>query len=134
MRHDVGGLLDHLAVAPDAVARNIRADVEVDSKRGNTGIADVGHADDGTWFWIELAEPVKRCRELLREDREIALDETVGDPGRARGRAGAIGMSGCDARQQLRRRAVQKPFRSRKTGHVRSCPNLLDSERRIWLP
>ena len=89
MRHDVGRLLDHLAVAPDAVARQVGADVEVDPERGNAGIAGIGHADDRTGLRIELAEPVKRRRELFRQDREIALDEAVGDAGGGRGHAGA---------------------------------------------
>ena len=127
MRHDVSGLLHHLAIAPDAVARDVGADVEVDPERGNTGIADIGHADNGAWFRIELAEPVKRGRELLRQDREIALDETVGDPGRARGRAGAIGMSRCDARQQISRRAIQErlDFWTRKLGLAHIHPHQL---------
>jgi hypothetical protein len=97
VRHDVGRLLHHLAVAPDAVARQVGADVEIDAERGNAGVADIGHADDRTRFGIELAEPVKRGRKLLGEDREIALDETVGDAGRGGRHAAAAGMPGCHA-------------------------------------
>src|ERR1700759_2822452 len=101
MRHDVGGLLDHLAIAPDAVARNVGADVEVDPEGGNPGIADIGHADNGTWFRIELAESMKRGRELLRQDRKIALDKTVGDAGRARNRTGPVGPPRQHARKRI---------------------------------
>ena len=99
MRHDVGRLLHHFAVAPDAIARQVGADVEIDAERGNAGIADVGHADDRARFGIELAEAVKRGREFFRQDREIALDEAVGDAGRGDGHAGAAGVPGRDARR-----------------------------------
>ena len=65
MRHNIGGFIDHLAVAPDPIARNVGADIEVDPERGNTGVTDLGHADDRAWLWIELAKPVKRGRKLL---------------------------------------------------------------------
>src|ERR1700694_2927648 len=88
MRHDVGRLLDHLAVAPDAVARQIGTDIEVDPKRGDARVSHIGHADDGTRFGIELTEAVKRSGELFRQDREIALDEAVGDARGARRHTG----------------------------------------------
>ena len=97
MRHDVGRLVDHLAVAPDAVARQVGADVEIDPERGNARIADIGHADDRARFRIELAEAVERRREFFRQDREIALDETVGDAGGGGRHAGAAGEPGCAA-------------------------------------
>ena len=94
MRHDVGRLVGHLAVAPDAVARQVGADVEIKPERGDARIADIGHADDRARFRIELAEAVKRRREFFRQDRQIALDETVGDA-RCTGRhAGAAGETG----------------------------------------
>src|SRR3984957_2284155 len=101
MSHDVGRFLHHLAVAPDAVARHIGADIEIDPERGNAGIADVGHPYYRTWLRVELAEPVKRRRELLRQDRKIALDETVGDAGRGRGHAGAARQPRLLARKHL---------------------------------
>ncbi len=64
------------------------------AERGNAGIADVGHADDRARLRIELAEAVERGRELLRQDRQIALDEAVGDAGGGRGHAGAAGEPG----------------------------------------
>jgi hypothetical protein len=99
MRHDVGRLLHHFAVAPDPIARQVGADVEVEAERGNAGIADIGHADDRARLGIELAEPVKRRGELLRQDGEIALDVSIGDAGRGRGDAGPAGMPGRDARR-----------------------------------
>src|ERR1700692_4393339 len=120
MRHDVGGLLDTLAVAPDTVARNIGADVEVDPERGNTGVADVGHADNGTGFRIELAEPVKRCRELLRQDREIALDKAVRDPRRARGQPGPVRQARLQARKLFG--AFANLLLCRQNGHLATLP------------
>ena len=55
----------------------------------------------GTRFGIELAEPVKRGRELFRQDREIALDKTVGDAGGGGGHAGAVGEPRLPARKQV---------------------------------
>src|SRR5947209_7464466 len=97
MRHDVGRLLHHLAVAPDTVARQVGTHVEINAERWDAGIADIGHADDRARLWIELAKSVKRGRELLGKDREIALHETVGDARGARSHAGAAGMAGRDA-------------------------------------
>jgi len=94
MRQDVGRLVGHLAVAPDAVARQVGADIEIEPERGDAGIADIGHADDRARFRIELAEAVKRGRELFRQDRQIALDEAVGDTSRGGRHAGAAGETG----------------------------------------
>jgi hypothetical protein len=99
MRHDVGRLLHHFAVAPDAIARQVGADVEIDAERRDPGIADIGHADDRARLGIELAEPVERGRELLGQDHKVALDKTVGDAGRSGGHAAAAGMPGRDARR-----------------------------------
>ena len=101
MRHDVGRLVDHLAVAPDAIARHVGANVEIETERGNSGVADVGHADDRTRLGIELAETVKRRRKLLRQDREIALDKTVGDAGGGPAMPAAAGEPRLPARKQI---------------------------------
>jgi hypothetical protein len=50
---------------------------------------------------IELAETVKRRRQFLRQDREIALNETVGDAGRGARHAGAAGEPCLPARKQI---------------------------------
>ena len=97
MRHDIGRLLHHLAIAPDAITRQVGADVEIDPERGNARVADIGHANHGTRFRVELAKSVKRCRKLLREDSEIALHISRRDAGGAGGRSGAAGVTGCDA-------------------------------------
>jgi hypothetical protein len=54
MRHDVGRLLHHLAVAPDAIARQVGADVEVDAERGMRGsptsdMPMIGHGFGLSW-------------------------------------------------------------------------------------
>jgi hypothetical protein len=79
VRHDIGRLVHDLAVAPDAIARHVGADVEVEPERGNAGVADFGHADDRARFGIELAEAMEGAGEFLRQDGEIALNEAVGD-------------------------------------------------------
>src|SRR6187399_2980194 len=99
MRHDVGRFLHYFAIAPDAVTRQVGADVEVEAERRDPEITDIGHADDRTRLRIELTEPVKRRRQLLRQDREIALDITVGDARGGRGHAGPAGKASGDARR-----------------------------------
>jgi hypothetical protein len=118
MRHDVGRLLDHLAVAPNAITRKVGADVEVDPERGNLGISDIGHADDGTRLRVELAKPMKRCRELLRQDRKITLHEAVGDAGSGRGHAGATCQPRLQAGKHFRL-AVNALLFFRQTGNHR---------------
>jgi len=86
-------------------------------KVGSTaGVADVGHADDRARFRIELAEAVERACEFLGQDREIALDAAIGDPGGAAGQAGAVGMPGCDAGRKIRR-LIDKPLCFCEAGH-----------------
>src|SRR6266581_3584921 len=102
MRHDVGRLVHDLAVAPYPIARHIGADVEVEPKGGDARITDVGHADDRAWFRIELAEAMKCARELLGQDRKVALDIAVGNSGRRRGHAIATGQTGLNAGKDLR--------------------------------
>src|SRR6185437_610228 len=72
------------AVAPDAIARHVGADIEIGAERGDYGIADIGHADDRAGFRIELAEAMKGGSEFFRQDRQIALDIAVGNAGRGR--------------------------------------------------
>jgi hypothetical protein len=119
MRHDIGRLLDHLAVAPNAITRQVGTDIEVDPERGNVGISDIGHADDGTRLWVELAKPVKRCRELLRQDRKIALHEAVGDAGGGRRHAGTTCQPRLQAREYLPLAVAAQLFR-RQTGNHRT--------------
>src|SRR6266481_7863083 len=102
MRDDVGRLLNHLAVAPDAIARQVGSDVEIDPKRRDVWIADIGHADHRTGLWIELAKPVKRSREFFRQDRKVALHKAVRDSSRGGSHASAAGQPRLQARQHLR--------------------------------
>ena len=76
MRHDVGRLFDEFAVAPDAVTRQVRANVKINPERRDTRIADLGDADDRARLRIELAEAMKRGGELFWQNRQIALDMT----------------------------------------------------------
>ena len=101
MRRNVGRLFHHLAVPPDAVARQVGADVEVEPERGDFGIADVGHADDRTRLRVELAEAVEIARLLLGKDGQITLHKTIGDAGSRIRHAGAAGKPRLEARQPL---------------------------------
>src|SRR5262249_62202228 len=87
MRRDVSRLLHHLAVAPDAIARHVGADVEIRPERWNAEIADIGNADNRARLWIELAEAMKGGSVFFRQDREIALHKAIGDAGGGRGHA-----------------------------------------------
>ena len=55
----------------------------------------------GHGFGIELTEPVKRGRELFRQDREVALDEAVGDAGGGGGHAGSARQPRLPARKHI---------------------------------
>jgi len=70
---DFGGLLDELAVIPDAIARQVGADVEIEPERGDLRIADVGDADQRAGFRIGLAEAEEIGGEIRRQGGEIAL-------------------------------------------------------------
>jgi len=106
MRRDVGRLVGNLAIAPDPVARQVGADVEIDPKRRNPGIADIGHADDRARLWIKLAKTVKGGGELFGEDREIALHITVGLHRPWCGHAGATIEPRLQARKDFSRPAL----------------------------
>src|SRR6266436_1714351 len=116
MRHDIGRLLYRLAVAPDAITRQVGADVEIDPERGNLRVSDLGHANHGARFWVELAKSVKRCRELFGQDREIALYETVGDAGRSRCHTRAAGQTRLQARKRIL--IVAQWLLCRQNGHA----------------
>ena len=101
LRH-VGRLVHDLAVAPDAVARHVGADVEIGAERGDVRAADVGHADDRARFRIELAEAVKGAGVFRRQDRQIALDEAGRDAGGGTDLAAAVGEPRLAAREACR--------------------------------
>ena len=76
MRHDVDRLFDEFAVAPDAVTRQVGANVKIGPEERDTRIAGLGDADDRARLRIELAEAMKRGGELFRQNRDIALGMT----------------------------------------------------------
>ena len=82
---DVARLVDERAVAPDAIARQVGADVEIVGQSRNARIARRRDADQRARLRIALAELQKILRQGLRQDREIGLHEARRQP---RGRAG----------------------------------------------
>ena len=67
---------------PDPVARDVGANVEVGAEFGDAGIARPWRdADDGAGFGIELAEAHEVARDVLGEDREVALHVAARDAG-----------------------------------------------------
>jgi hypothetical protein len=77
---DVGRLLDKLAVLEHAIARHIRADVDV-AEVGQRGVARRAHADQGAGLGVLLAEGGELERHLARQDAQVALHEVGGDAG-----------------------------------------------------
>src|ERR1700749_2631813 len=122
MRHEVGRLFDHLAVAPDTVTRHIGTDVEIGAEQGNMRAAGIGHADDRTGFWVELAESVKGAGILLRHDGEVALHATVGDSGGAAAPAGAKIQPGLQARKTPYFATIL--LHCRRNSHLSHLPNI----------
>jgi hypothetical protein len=115
----VSRLVDHLAVAPDAVARHVGADVEIGAERGDVRAADVGHADDRARFRIELAEAVKGAGIFGRQDRQIALDEAGSDAGGRSDLAAAIGEPRLAARERVGRFSL---LRCHQNSHLIDLP------------
>ena len=74
VRLDVVRLLDQLAVAPDAVARQVGADVEVGAERRHARVAGLGHAEQRARLRIALAEAQEVVGEVGGQDGEVALD------------------------------------------------------------
>ena len=77
----IGGLLDELAVLPDAVARQVGADVEIETQRGDVRIADVGHPDQRARLGIGFTEAQEIRRKILRQDGKIPLHVPRRDAG-----------------------------------------------------
>ena len=119
VRHDIGRLLDQLAVPPHAIARDVRANVQVDTERGNFRIADIRHADDRARLRIELTETMKRGGKFFRQNRKIALHVTGRHAGGRRGRAASAGTPSRNRRFRSGRDV--KPFSPRDAAH-RSIP------------
>jgi hypothetical protein len=71
----------------------------------------------GHGFGLSWQKRWNAAASFFRQDGEVALDETAGDPGGARRHAGAAGMAGRDARQQISRHAIRDWFRPCQAGH-----------------
>ncbi len=82
---DVSRLVDQRAVAPDPVARQVGADIEIVGQFRNVRVAGRRDADQRAWLRIAPAKLQKVLRQSLRQDGEIGLHETRRQP---RGRAG----------------------------------------------
>ena len=66
-------LLDQLAVLPDAVERDVGADVEILAQRRQAPVARLGLAEQRAGLGVELAEAREVGGEFLGQDGEIAL-------------------------------------------------------------
>ena len=64
---------DELAVFPDAVARQIGADIKIVTECRHARIARGGGADQRTWFGIEVAEVQEIGRQRLRQNGKVTL-------------------------------------------------------------
>ena len=70
---DVGGFLDHLAVAEYAVAGHVAAHVDVGAERGQRRIARRRYREQRAGFGIQLAEAQEIRGQRLRQDHHVAL-------------------------------------------------------------
>lgn len=92
-------LIDRFAVAPDPIARQVRADVDLGAKRRDCRVARLRHGEQRTRLRIGLAEAQEILRIVMRQDREIALHEAGRKAGgRHIERAGAAGAPHINAR------------------------------------
>ncbi|MNL35231.1 hypothetical protein D3C87_1572470 [compost metagenome] len=78
---DIGGLGHQFAILPYAVARDIAADIDVLAQFGQRGIARLGHGQQGTRFWVALAEMQEIRRQRTRQDGQIGLHMARGKVG-----------------------------------------------------
>jgi hypothetical protein len=104
---DVSDLLDQFALAPDPVARDIGADVEIVAQAGQPGIARLGNGEQRAGLGIALAKAQEVVRQARRQNHNIALNEMrCGTAGMPRPAAGTNGQAGLQAGlgDQLRRR------------------------------
>ena len=74
-RRNVGALIGLSAIAPDAITRDIGADVEVCAQSGQAGIARFGYGKQRTGFGVALAETQKVIGQLFRQDDNVCLDK-----------------------------------------------------------
>ena len=122
--HQVARLVDHRAVAPDPVARQVGADIEVLGQGRQPPIARRADADQRTRLWIELAEAQKILGQRARQDGEIGLHETRRQP---RGRPGmGIAPNGMARRDPgLGRLGVIVSHRGQRHGALLFDPGML---------
>ena len=71
---------DHLAVLPDAVERDVGADVEILAQRRQAPVARLGRAEQRAGLGIESAEAHEVGGERLRQDGEVALHVARREP------------------------------------------------------
>jgi hypothetical protein len=91
---DVGGLVDQLTVAPDAVARQVAADVDVLAERGQRRLAGVAHGQQRAGLGVALAVAQEIVRPVTRQDHDVALDVAIGQAAGVRSpRAGPEGST-----------------------------------------
>jgi hypothetical protein len=90
-----GRLLDELAVAVDAVARQVVAQVGAGGDEARLGGAGLGDVEQRARLGVALAEEEEVEGQLARHDDEVGLDEAEGQAGR---RAGQFALPGEAAR------------------------------------
>ncbi len=77
----VARLVNQHAVAPDAIARNVGADVEIRAEQRDRGASRLRDAEQRTRLRIGLAETQEVLRVVARQDGEIALHVAGGETG-----------------------------------------------------
>jgi hypothetical protein len=105
--HDGFRLVYQLAVAPDAVARNIGGEIEVFAQFGERAAAGLRHAKHRTGLRIALGEAEEMGGERLRQNDQIGLYEAERNacrvarqlaPAGSEARSSPVGVSSCFVR------------------------------------
>src|SRR5262249_57636368 len=78
---DGGRLVDRLAVLPRLVAAEVGADVEVLAERRQARVARRGCGEQRARLRVELAEAQEIAGQRARQDCQVALHVTGGEPG-----------------------------------------------------
>ncbi len=81
----VGRFGDHLAIAPDAVERQVGTDVEVLAQRRESGRSGFGHRKHRAGLRVGLGEAEEIMRQVFWQDDQVGLHIARRE---ARGRAG----------------------------------------------
>ena len=98
---EVGRLVDQLAVAVDAVARHVGAQVGPGGDAPRLRVARLGHVEQRARLRVALAEQQEVERQVPRHDDEVGLDVARGQAGRRAGRVRRRG-SGAHVRPRSR--------------------------------